>query len=66
MSSTKTITLVCDHATSSSSRACEQTYALTTDRVTSARDAAAELGWTHRGGDDFCAIHAADAEGAAS
>lgn len=65
MSTTRTITLACDHSTSSSSRACEQSFVTDVEKVGEAREAAASNGWTHKGGDDYCAIHADDAEGAA-
>lgn len=67
MSTTKRITLHCDHATSSSTRACEQSFRGDSDKVGEVRDAAAELGWVRKGNaEDYCALHVDDAgEGAA-
>lgn len=66
MSTTKRITLGCDHSTSSSSRACEQSFRGESDKVGEVRDAAAEFGWTKRGNDDYCPLHRDDSEGAAA
>lgn len=61
MSTTKRVSLQCDHATSSSTRACEQTFKGESDRVGEVRDAAAEVGWVRKGNDDYCGLHVADA-----
>ena len=65
MSTMRTISLACDHATSSASRACEQAFLSDVEKVTDARSAAAEQGWVHKGGGDFCPLHAADVDGEA-
>ena len=62
MSTTRTISLTCDHATSSASRACEQTYAAEVEKVGDARSAAAVQGWAHKGGGDYCPLHVADVD----